>query len=79
MQTYHYVIDLNERGTFKCHVENADSGEIIFEFNNEDEENGLFWLIEDGYMRANNDMVGLSAYLTERGLIRPNDKIIYKG
>ena len=79
MQTYHYIIDLNERGIFKCHVENAKTGKIIFEFNNEEEEDGLFWLVEDGFMDNYKDMSGLHEYLSGLKIIKPDDEILYIG
>jgi hypothetical protein len=65
-------IDLDERGWFKAHVENQ-SGKMVFEFSNEDEETGWpsedgLWLVEDGFMRHGRDADGLLNYLKSVGL-----------
>lgn len=49
------VVDLDERGWFKSHVENQN-GRTVFSFSNEDEKTGWpsedgLWLVEDGFMR----------------------------
>jgi hypothetical protein len=69
------VIDLDERGSFKGHVENS-KGQSIFEFSNEGEdgwphESGL-WLIEDGFMKHGRDTEGLLEYLQSMGLATAN-------
>ena len=68
------VVDLDERGWFKAHVENQN-GKAVFQFSNEDEtgwpsEDGL-WLIEDGFMRHGRDSDGLLNYLKSVGVARP--------
>ncbi|WP_163056692.1 hypothetical protein [Acidithiobacillus ferrooxidans] len=62
------VVDLDERGSFKAHVENY-TGDSIFEFSNEDEhgnpnDDGV-WPVTAGYMRHNRDTRGLLSYLRE--------------
>lgn len=79
MKTYHYIIDLNERGIFKCHVENAETGKIIWEANNEESEDGSFWPVEDGFMKNTKDMNGLWDYLVNMGFLEEDDKLIYIG
>jgi hypothetical protein len=81
MQIYHFIIDLDERGTFKAHVEHSETGEIIFELNNEDEDGNCepLRIVEDGFMDNIKDMNGLHGYLGGIDLINPEDKIIYKG
>lgn len=79
MNTYHYIVDLDERGIYKCHVKNAHTGEIIWQADNEESEDGSFWLVEDGFMTSVKDMSGLESYLMEMGIIRKQDEIIYKG
>lgn len=64
------VVDLDERGIFKAHVENH-KGESIFEFSNEDDngnpsDDGL-WLVTAGYMHHGRDTRGLLEYLREIG------------
>ena len=69
------VIDLDERGVFKAHVENQN-GRTVFEFSNEDEDTGWpsddgLWLVEDGFMRHVRDTSGLLQYLQSIGIARP--------
>lgn len=65
--TYLYVIDLNERGYFRAHVEDPQ-GKVVFNLTNEDEETGRelggeLWLVEDGFMKHIDDVNGLEKYL----------------
>lgn len=78
MKTYYYIVDLDERGVYKCHVENS-KGEEIWGVSTEDSEDGLFWPVEDGFMKSVKDMDGLAGYLIEMGFICDGGKIIYKG
>ena len=62
------VVDLDERGSFKAHVENY-TGDSIFEVSNEDEngnpsDDGI-WPVTAGYMHHNRDTRGLLSYLRE--------------
>ena len=81
MNIYHYIVDLDERGIYKAHVENAETGEIIYEISNEDEDGNTepLWIVEDGFMENTKDMPGLAFYLFDLGIIDQFDKIIYKG
>ncbi len=65
------VVDLDERGSFRAHVDDQD-GREVFSFSNEDEngwpeEEGV-WLVEDGYMKHCRDCDGLHDYLLTVGL-----------
>ncbi len=76
------VVDLDERGSFRAHVEDAD-GKSIFDFSNEDEdgnpcEDGL-WLIEFGYMSHARDATGLLEYLQEVGIAGSNASMSVEG
>ena len=69
------VVDLDERGWFKAHVENRN-GKTVFQFSNEDEETGWpsehgLWLVEDGFMRHGRDTDGLLKYLKSIGVAKP--------
>lgn len=65
------VIDQDERGSFRGHVEN-DDGKSVFEFSNEDE-NGWpsqegFWMVEDGFLKHGRDADGMLSYLQSVGI-----------
>lgn len=74
IQRLTYVIDLNERGYFRAHVENTN-GRLIFNFSNEEDEDGTVWLVEDGFMRNVHDVTGLHDYLKSVRLAKPNSTI----
>jgi hypothetical protein len=76
--TYKYIVDLNERGIYKCHVENPN-GEIIWEASNEDSDDGSFWLVEDGFMDDVKDMNGLLEYLIQYDYITGKANLEYIG
>jgi len=78
MKTYHYIVDLNERGIYKAHVEDSDSFKIIWVASNQDEDDGEFWPVRDGFMKNGEDMFGLMKYLYSIGVIEIMDEIIYK-
>jgi len=66
------VVDIDERGWFKAHVDNQNS-KTVFEFSNEDEETGWpseegLWLVEDGFMKHGRDAAGLLDYLMSIGI-----------
>ena len=67
--TFQFIIDLDERGIFKCHVENKESGKSVWETSNEDEDGNSspFWMVEDGFIKNCRDMEGLRDYL--RGIV----------
>ena len=77
------VVDLDERGSFKAHVEDP-SGKTVFEFSNEDEETGWpsengLWLIEDGFMRHGRDVDGLHEYLLQMKIAEPGSTLTLVG
>jgi hypothetical protein len=86
---YEYHIDLNERGYYNAHVEEAESGKIICEINNEqtyEDENGdliteygEITLVQDGYMKHGEDMTGLENYLIEMEVIPKYSRIKFVG
>lgn len=39
------VVDLDERGVFKAHVDD-DKGRTVFELSTEDDEEGVLWLVQ---------------------------------
>ena len=67
-----YYVNLNERGSFYADVRN-EQGTTVFEVRDgnelgEDESS----LVEDGFMRHNEDLEGLQSYLQSLGII-PKD------
>ena len=93
MTKYDYVIDLDERGGFRAHVENHKTGKIVFSFNNEVEEqevnefgelvtvtyDGELWITEDGFMKNTEDAEGLEEYLKDMKIIHSNDSVNFVG
>ncbi len=76
------VVDLDERGVFKAHVENH-KGKTVYELSTEDEDgcprkDGL-WLVEDGYMKHCRDSDGLHDYLLEMGIAKPGSVMRMEG
>lgn len=70
------VVDLDERGLFKAHVED-ENGTPVFEYSNEDEETGCpseegLSLVNDGYMKHGRDVAGLLDYLQSVGIAKRN-------
>ncbi len=67
--TYYYHVDLNERGSYRAHVESY-AGKSVFTILDGDElgedESSIF---EDGFMRNEDDMRGLTDYLRDLGVI----------
>lgn len=81
-QNFVLIVDLDERGSFKAHVENQN-GKTVFEFSNEDEtgwpsEEGL-WLIADGFMSHGRDGAGLLDYLLSVGIAKPVATLLVLG
>lgn len=76
------VIDLDERGSFRAHVEDP-KGKTVFDLSNEGEdgwpdEDGL-WLVEDGYMKHCRDSDGLHDYLLTVGIVKPGSTMRMEG
>ena len=77
------VVDLDERGWFKAHVENSN-GRSVFQFSNERDdgspmkESGL-WLVEDGFMRHGRDTDGLLKYLRSMQIATPTATMRVEG
>lgn len=72
---FFYVVDMNERGTFSCHVENSN-GKIVWSASTDDSEDGQFWPVEDGFMDNTEDTIGLEKYLKSIHLM-PSDAGLY--
>ena len=65
---YLFIVDLDERGTFRAHVDEYATGREVFEIDT-DEEEGQNWLVDAGYMKHNEDLDGLRDYLIEMKII----------
>ena len=76
---YLFIVDLDERGIFKCHIENQKSSRVVWQADNEEEEDGSFWPIECGYMKNTKDMDGLTEHLLDMGVIKSGATIKYMG
>lgn len=61
-----HVIDLNERGEYRCHVENCN-GLTVWQAETDD--SGEFWPVKDGFMCHTSDMSGLTEYLADMRII----------
>lgn len=75
-QELSYVVDLDERGSFKAHVEDSNGKEIYTLSNEEQDEDGSvncggLWLVAAGYMKHSKDSSGLHEYLIEMGVVLP--------
>jgi len=77
---FQFIIDLDERGIFRCHVENKETGAIVWRAHNEDPEDyGNFWPITDGFIKNIRDMDGLKKYLVDASVIPFHSQIEYVG
>lgn len=77
------VIDLDERGSFRAHVEN-EHGATVFSFSNEDEETGWpcsdgLWLVDMGFMKHGRDGDGLLEYLQSISIASPTASLKVEG
>lgn len=76
LATYLYIIDLDERGAFRAHVEHAQTGEVVYNIYGGDElEPDETNIVDDGYMRNYNDIDGLTNYLKMAGIMSANDTL----
>ncbi len=71
---YLYIVDSDERGEFRAHVEDKKTGKIAFEFCTDIE--GDLWLIDFGYMKNIEDVSGLESYLKVNKLIEQESSIV---
>ena len=80
-RVFGWIIDLDERGCLRAHVEDADGSIVFFCSNENDGEDdkvvfGELWLTVDGFMRHTEDVAGLTEYLRSVGVIGPLDSVI---
>ena len=79
---FQFIIDLDERGIFRCHVENKETSVIVWDASNEEGEgywDGTFWPVTDGFMKNTKDMDGLRDYLRTVNIIPYHSRIEYVG
>jgi hypothetical protein len=69
MKTFHYFIDLDERGEFHADVRNKN-GDTVFEIDG-------FDFFEDGWMKHKKDLDGLEWYLKDLGIMKKGDRLVY--
>jgi hypothetical protein len=69
-----YVVDKDERGEFSFHVEDTEGNEVyeyVFDGSDEDQVS----IFEDGFMNHTEDIVGLTKYMKDLGIIGEDDYI----
>ena len=71
-----HTIDLDERGEYRCHVDNCN-GETVWSASTD--ENGEFWPTVDGFMKHTSDMTGLASYLADMKVIPHGSTITNEG
>lgn len=75
---YSYVVDSDERGQYRAHVDDPND-KTVWEASNEESEDGTFWPVEDGFMRNTRDMSGLLKYLQQMKVIPAGSTLVYSG
>lgn len=66
------VVDLDERGEFKAHVED-EGGAEVFSYGNEE---GYFDMIDDGFLSHAHDKEGLLSYMQHLGLVDADARFV---
>lgn len=72
---YKLLVDHDERGEFRAHVEDEEE-KTVFEYGTNEDDFGLVWLVEDGWMKHGRDMAGLTAYLQGINVLSDDDTIV---
>jgi hypothetical protein len=73
---FRYIIDLNERGSFRAHVEDKEGNDVFTILaGNElgEDETSIF---DEGYMKNINDVGGLEDYLKQLNIMGQDDKLV---
>lgn len=87
LDSVYFEVDLDERGRFNAGVRALLSDETIYYISSEDN-NGKISLIEDGYMKHEEDIAGLEKYLKSNNIINQDvmlvdfdkaEEILWKG
>jgi hypothetical protein len=74
---YEFVVDADERDTFSCHVDDPN-GKEVWSASTNDDEDGEFSPVVDGFMKHTKDIKGLEEYLKDLKVI-PKDATVVKG
>lgn len=74
---YEFVVDADERGTFSCHVDDPN-GKEVWSASTEDDEDGEFFPVVDGFMKHTKDIKGLEEYLKDLKIL-PKEATLVKG
>ena len=75
MARFTYTIDLDERGSFRAHVDNPQGREVFSILAGDELEPDESSIFEDGYMKHSRDISGLQEYLQDLQIINKDDVI----
>jgi hypothetical protein len=74
-RVFGYVINLDERGSFSADVRDLKD-RTLYEVKSDDEEEGVIWQVEDGFMKHARDINGLHQYLIHLDILKPTDRLL---
>lgn len=63
-----YIVDMDERGEWRAHVDDQDD-KVVLELEP--------WVFEDGWMKHDEDLNGLLAYLIHLGIAQEGDDLVH--
>lgn len=72
--TFHYFIDLDERGEFYADIRDNE-GNTVYEIKTNEE--GTIDLIDNGFIKNTKDLLGLEKYLKKMNIIPHDSKLVY--
>jgi hypothetical protein len=70
------MVSHEERGRRTLDVMNARTQESVYSFDSDNEEDGQYWLIENGFMKHGKDNKGLCEYLVSIDMLPKNAVLI---
>ncbi|HEU0198308.1 MAG TPA: hypothetical protein VFQ88_14000 [Nevskiaceae bacterium] len=76
---FNYVVDLDERGSYRAHVEDPSGNSVLPILAGNELQPGETSIFEDGFMQNGKDMNGLADYLVSLDVIHPGDTVRYVG
>jgi len=68
--TYYHIVDIDERGEYRARVTDSNN-RTVYEYELTEDDS----LIDDGYMRNQQDMRGLCEYLIDLGILPQYSRI----